>query len=82
MFLLLTDYFFLMLPRIFENDLFKQDWRSAKKSQIFQYVVLKWAFALVIGLVTGLVGFFNNIAVENIAGYKLLLTSGLLADGQ
>ena len=71
-----------MHPRIFENDLFKQDWRSAKKSQIFPYVVLKWAFALVIGLVTGLVGFFNNIAVENIAGYKLLLTNGLLADGQ
>ncbi|KAH0987840.1 hypothetical protein GBA52_015017 [Prunus armeniaca] len=65
---------------IFENELFRQDWRSAKKIQVFQYVVLKWAFALLIGLVTGLVGFFNNIAVENIAGFKLLLTSDLMSD--
>ncbi|XP_042516974.1 chloride channel protein CLC-c-like [Macadamia integrifolia] len=63
---------------IIENDLFKQDWRSRKKVQIFQYIVLKWTFALLIGLITGLVGFFNNLAVENIAGFKLLLTSNLL----
>ncbi|XP_042495791.1 chloride channel protein CLC-c-like [Macadamia integrifolia] len=65
---------------IVENDLFKQDWRSRKKVQIFQYIVLKWTFALLIGLATGVVGFFNNIAVENIAGFKLLLTSNLLLD--
>ncbi|KAL6219700.1 hypothetical protein ACLB2K_007459 [Fragaria x ananassa] len=64
---------------IFENEIFKQDWRSANKSRILKYVVLKWALALVIGLATGLVGFFNNIAVENIAGYKLLLTSSFMA---
>lgn len=63
---------------IVENDLFKQDWRSRKKVQIFQYIVLKWALALLIGLATGLVGFFNNLAVENIAGFKLLLTSNLM----
>nr|GEW30668.1 chloride channel protein CLC-c-like [Tanacetum cinerariifolium] len=60
---------------ILENDLFKQDWRSRKKVQIFQYVFLKWALALLIGVATGLVGFFNNLAVENIAGFKFLLTS-------
>ncbi|XP_050258495.1 chloride channel protein CLC-c-like isoform X2 [Quercus robur] len=65
---------------IIENELFKQDWRSRKKIQIFQYVLLKWAFALLIGLGTGLVGFFNNIAVENIAGFKLLLTSNLMSE--
>ncbi|GAV57078.1 CBS domain-containing protein/Voltage_CLC domain-containing protein [Cephalotus follicularis] len=65
---------------IVENELFKQDWRSRKKVEIFQYVVLKWAFALVIGLGTGLVGFFNNIGVENIAGFKLLLTTDLMSD--
>ncbi|KAJ4955305.1 hypothetical protein NE237_012088 [Protea cynaroides] len=32
------------------------------------------------GLCTGLVGFFNNLAVENISGFKLLLTSDLLLD--
>lgn len=73
---LLQSWFYIF--RIIENQLFKQDWRSRKKVQIFQYIVLKWAFALIIGLVTGLVGFFNNIAVENIAGYKLLLTTDLM----
>lgn len=63
---------------ILENDLFKQDWRSRKKLEIFQYVVLKWTLALLIGLLTGLVGFFNNLAVENIAGFKFLLTSKLM----
>lgn len=65
---------------IIENELFKQDWRSRKKVQIYQYIILKWALALFIGLGTGLVGFFNNIAVENIAGYKLLLTSDLMSE--
>ncbi|CAA6663925.1 unnamed protein product [Spirodela intermedia] len=63
---------------IVENDLFKQDWRSRRKVQIYQYIVLKWTLALLIGLGTGLVGFFNNLAVENIAGFKLLLTSDLM----
>ncbi|XP_071698585.1 chloride channel protein CLC-c-like [Rutidosis leptorrhynchoides] len=63
---------------ILENDLFKQDWRSRKKLEILQYVVLKWGLALCIGLCTGLVGFFNNLAVENIAGFKFLLTSKLM----
>ncbi|PWA96152.1 ATPase [Artemisia annua] len=64
--------------RILENDLFKQDWRSRKKVQIFQYVFMKWTLVLLIGLSTGLVAFFNNIAVENIAGFKLLLTGNLM----
>ncbi|XP_061364284.1 chloride channel protein CLC-c-like isoform X2 [Gastrolobium bilobum] len=64
---------------IFENEIFKQDWRSRKKVQIFQYVILKWAFALLIGLGTGLVGVFNTLAVENIAGFKLLLTTSLMS---
>ncbi|PKI74923.1 hypothetical protein CRG98_004695, partial [Punica granatum] len=63
---------------ILENDLFKQDWRSRKKKEIYRYVVLKWTLALLIGLATGLVGFFNNLAVENIAGFKLLLTNNLM----
>ncbi|XP_057493763.1 chloride channel protein CLC-c isoform X1 [Actinidia eriantha] len=63
---------------IVDNDLFKQDWRSRNKVQIFQYLVLKWTLALLIGLSTGIVGFFNNLGVENIAGFKLLLTSNLM----
>lgn len=67
---------------IIENELFKQDWRSRKKSQIYQYIFMKWALALFIGLFTGLIGFFSNIAVENIAGFKLLLTGDLMMDGK
>ncbi|KAK9036168.1 hypothetical protein V6N11_078180 [Hibiscus sabdariffa] len=67
---------------IIENELFKQDWRSRNTVQIFQYVLLKWAFALIIGLVTGLVGIFNNIAVENISGFKLLMTTELMLQHQ
>lgn len=65
---------------IVENDLFKEDWRSRKKVQIFQYIILKWTLALLIGLATGTVGFFNNLAVENIAGFKLLLTTNLMLE--
>lgn len=64
--------------RIIENDLFKQDWRSRTKVEIYQYVVLKWTLALLIGLTTGFVGFFNNLGVENIAGFKFLLTNNLM----
>lgn len=63
---------------IVENDVYKQDWRSRGKIQIFHYQVLKWVLALLVGSVVGLVGFFNNIAVENIAGFKLLVTSNLV----
>ncbi|KAL5818146.1 hypothetical protein ACOSQ3_022045 [Xanthoceras sorbifolium] len=65
---------------IVENDLFNQDWRSRKKIQIFQYVILKWVFAMLIGLLTGLAGIFNNIAVENLSGFKLLLTTNLMTE--
>ncbi|KAE8691188.1 Chloride channel protein CLC-b [Hibiscus syriacus] len=61
-----------------ENELVNEDWRLRRKIQVFQYVLLKWAFALIIGVSTGLVGIFNNIAVENIAGFKLLLTTELM----
>ncbi|CAA3008089.1 chloride channel CLC-c-like [Olea europaea subsp. europaea] len=61
-----------------ENEIFKQDWRSRRRVHIIQYLFLKWTLALLIGLSTGLVGFLNNLAVENIAGYKLLLIGNLM----
>nr|GMC78620.1 chloride channel protein CLC-C [Ipomoea batatas]GMC89775.1 chloride channel protein CLC-C [Ipomoea batatas] len=67
---------------ILENDLIKQDWRSRKKVQIFQYIFLKWTLAFLIGLVTGIVALFNNLAVENIAGFKLLLSNNLMLKGK
>ena len=74
--------FSLMIFRIVENEMYNQDWRSRGKLQIFQYQVLKWVLALFVGVVVGLVGFFSNIAVENIAGFKLLLTGDLMLENR
>ncbi|XP_027070683.1 putative chloride channel-like protein CLC-g isoform X1 [Coffea arabica] len=63
---------------IMENALFKQDWRSNRKIQIFQYIFMKWTFCFLIGLLVSLVGFFNNLAVENIAGLKFVVTSNMM----
>ncbi|CAL5397228.1 unnamed protein product [Camellia sinensis] len=58
--------------RINENDLFKHDWRSRSKVQVLQYIFLKWTLAFLVGLLTGIIATFINLAVENIAGYKHL----------
>uniref|UniRef100_A0A1D1Y3E3 Chloride channel protein n=2 Tax=Anthurium amnicola TaxID=1678845 RepID=A0A1D1Y3E3_9ARAE len=66
---------------IIENDSFfkqGQDWRGRDRGQIFQYVLLKWTLCFLLGLAAGAVGFFNNLAVENIAGVKFVITSNLM----
>ncbi|XP_073277209.1 putative chloride channel-like protein CLC-g [Primulina huaijiensis] len=63
---------------IIENDFFRQDWRSRGKTQIFQYILMKWIFCFLIGVIVGLLGFFNNLAVENIAGIKFVVTSNMM----
>ncbi|PWA45158.1 chloride channel B [Artemisia annua] len=55
-----------------ENDLFKHDWRTRSQTQVLQYVFLKWLLAFLVGLLTGVIATLINLAVENIAGYKLL----------
>ncbi|KAK9067375.1 hypothetical protein SSX86_014702 [Deinandra increscens subsp. villosa] len=55
-----------------ENDLFKHDWRTRSQAQVLQYVFLKWLLAFLVGLLTGIIATLINLAVENIAGYKLL----------
>lgn len=66
------------LSRIIENDFFKQDWRTRGKLQIFQYIFVKWLLCFLIGLIVSLIGFFNNLAVENIAGVKFVVTSNMM----
>lgn len=39
---------------------------------MLQYIFLKWSLACLVGLLTGLIATLINLAVENIAGYKLL----------
>ncbi|XP_043703079.1 putative chloride channel-like protein CLC-g [Telopea speciosissima] len=65
---------------LIENDFFKQDWRSRDKIQIFQYLFMKWILCFLIGSLTGLVGFFNNLAVENVAGMKFVITSNMMLE--
>ncbi|EOY31196.1 hypothetical protein QUC31_019903 [Theobroma cacao] len=63
---------------IAENDFFKQDWRTRAKIQIFQYIFMKWLLCFLIGAIVSLVGFCNNLAVENIAGIKFVVTSNMM----
>lgn len=65
-----------------ENDVFKQDWRSRSKIQIFQYTSLKWCLCFVVGTFVGLIGFFNNLAIENIAGIKFVITSNRMLENK
>ncbi|XP_076908080.1 chloride channel protein CLC-b-like [Bidens hawaiensis] len=55
-----------------ENDLFKHDWRTRSQAQVLQYVFVKWLLAFLVGLLTGIITTLINLAIENIAGYKLL----------
>ncbi|OEL22896.1 putative chloride channel-like protein CLC-g, partial [Dichanthelium oligosanthes] len=61
-----------------ENDLFDQNWRMRSKADQVRYVVLKWTFCFAIGILTGIVGFVINLAVENVAGFKHEAVSALM----
>ncbi|XVE63665.1 hypothetical protein DITRI_Ditri07aG0038000 [Diplodiscus trichospermus] len=63
---------------IAENDFFKQDWRTRSKIKIFQYIFMKWLLCFLIGGIVSLVGFCTNLAVENIAGVKFVITSNMM----
>ncbi|KAL8098661.1 hypothetical protein AgCh_031431 [Apium graveolens] len=61
-----------------ENDVC--DFGKSITTPVFceDYVMLDYR----LGLSTGMVAFFNNLAVENIAGFKLLLTSNLMLENR
>ncbi|KAI9121582.1 hypothetical protein K1719_008615 [Acacia pycnantha] len=63
-----------------ENDLFKHDWRSRSKVQVLQYIFCKWSLAFLVGLLTGLIATLINLAIENIAGYKILAVVGFIEE--
>ncbi|KAL2249487.1 UNVERIFIED_CONTAM: putative chloride channel-like protein CLC-g [Sesamum indicum] len=67
---------------VIENDFFKADWRSRGKIQKYQYIFMKWILCFLIGLIVGLLGFFINLAVENIAGMKFVVTSKMMLTGK
>ncbi|XP_048133186.1 putative chloride channel-like protein CLC-g [Rhodamnia argentea] len=65
---------------IAENDFFKQDWRTRGKIQIFQYIFMKWLLCFLIGGIVGVIGFCINLAVENLAGIKFVITSDMMLE--
>ncbi|XP_057769106.1 putative chloride channel-like protein CLC-g isoform X2 [Salvia miltiorrhiza] len=66
------------LCRIIENDFVRPDWRSRELVEICQYTLIKWILCLLIGQIVGLLGFFINLAVENVAGQKFVVTSNMM----
>ncbi|KAL1531297.1 putative chloride channel-like protein CLC-g isoform X2 [Salvia divinorum] len=63
---------------IIENDFVRPDWRSRELVEICQYTLMKWILCLLIGHIVGLLGFFINLAVENLAGLKFVVTSNMM----
>lgn len=63
-----------------ENDLFKHDWRRRSRVQVLQYVFLKWSLAFLVGLLTGVTATLINLAIENMAGYKLRAVVSFIDD--
>lgn len=64
-----------------ENDLFKQDWRSRSRVQVLNYIFWKWTLAFLVGFLTGIIATLINLAIENIAGYKLLAVTRYIENG-
>ncbi|KAL2338424.1 hypothetical protein Fmac_012870 [Flemingia macrophylla] len=63
-----------------ENEFVKLDWRRRGKAQIFQFIFMKWLLCFFIGMIVCLVGFCNNLAVENLAGIKFVVTSNMMLE--
>lgn len=60
----------------------KHDWRSSGRAQIFQFIFMKWLLCFLIGMIVCLVGFCNNLAVENLAGIKFVVTSNMMLESR
>ncbi|KAJ4752028.1 Chloride channel protein [Rhynchospora pubera] len=63
-----------------ESDVFKHDWRNRTNIEVLQYVSLKWGMAFLVGLLTGVIASGINLAIENIAGYKMLTVVNLVRE--
>ncbi|KAL0922287.1 hypothetical protein M5K25_006260 [Dendrobium thyrsiflorum] len=64
---------------IAEIELLNQDLRARNvRVEFFCYLILKWALCFIIGVFSGCVGFFFNLAIENIAGVKFVITSNMM----
>ncbi|OVA12577.1 CBS domain [Macleaya cordata] len=63
---------------VIENYAYREEQAQRGKLYVGYYVVVKWFFALLIGIGTGLAAVFINIAVENFAGWKFAATFSII----
>ncbi|XP_030548161.1 chloride channel protein CLC-d [Rhodamnia argentea] len=59
---------------VIENHAYREEQAQRGKVYFVYQVAVKWFFALLIGIGTGLAAVFINISVENFAGWKFHLT--------
>ncbi|CAN6677115.1 unnamed protein product [Malus baccata var. baccata] len=63
---------------VIENYAYWDEQAQRGKLYVGYHVIVKWFFALLIGIGTGLAAVFINIAVENFAGWKFALTFAII----
>ncbi|VAI01294.1 unnamed protein product [Triticum turgidum subsp. durum] len=63
---------------VIENYAYREEQAQRSKFWVPYYIVLKWFFALLIGVGTGLAAIFINLAVENFSGWKFTLTFAII----
>ncbi|XP_059649903.1 chloride channel protein CLC-d isoform X2 [Cornus florida] len=63
---------------VIENWAYREEQAQRGKLYVGYYVAVKWFFALLIGIGTGLAAVFINISVENFAGWKFSLTFSII----
>ncbi|XP_028773976.1 chloride channel protein CLC-d [Neltuma alba] len=63
---------------VIENYAYREEQAQRGKLYVSYLLVVKWFFALLIGIGTGLAAIFINISVENFAGWKYSLTFNII----
>ncbi|TYJ47922.1 hypothetical protein E1A91_A01G025500v1 [Gossypium mustelinum] len=63
---------------VIENYAYREEQAQRGKFFVGYNVAVKWFFALLIGIGTGLAAVFINISVENFAGWKFSLTFNII----
>ncbi|XP_022721869.1 chloride channel protein CLC-d-like isoform X2 [Durio zibethinus] len=63
---------------VIENYAYREEQAQRGKLYVGYNVAVKWFFALLIGIGTGLAAVFINISVENFAGWKFALTFNII----
>ncbi|KAJ7552546.1 hypothetical protein O6H91_06G059900 [Diphasiastrum complanatum] len=63
---------------VVENSAYREDQAQRGRWHRIHYAAIKWLFALLIGIGTGLSAFVINVAVENFSGWKFIATFAIM----